>query len=430
MGNFIIMTKKEVFDYINSGIDKNGTLKREKCFKNHFPEIYQEYKHIKFSEEIEKMPFKQKIWHFLNGVYIVPVCKTCGNPVKFETQKGLWGYRTYCSGSCGLHNKETISKRLNTCLERYGSEYYTQTEQYKNNCEMKYGVDNFFKTDEFKEKSQKTNIEKYGKEYYSQTDEWEDKVKDTCLEKYGVEWSSKSEKSKLNSIKTCLEKYGKEHISQVNDIKQKIKQTIIQKYGKEYYSQTDEWKDKVKDTCLEKYGVESYSQTNEWKDRFIQTCIDRYGKENYSQTDGFKEKQYITKKRNSSFNSSSIEKQFDEFLKSLDIEYIYQYKSDVYPFSCDFYIPFLDLYIEIQGSWTHGYHPFDENNKEDVKKLSIWKEKSKTSDYYKHSILIWTERDIKKRNTAKENGLNYLEIFTDDLDECITIFEEYLNGLL
>jgi len=44
--------------------------------------------------------------------------------------------------------------------------------------------------------------------------------------------------------------------------------------------------------------------------------------------------------------------------------------------------------------------------------------------------LIWTERDIKKRNTAKENGLNYLEIFTDDLDECITIFEEYLNGLL
>ena len=474
MNNFIIMTKKEVFDYINSGIDKNGSLKKENGFKNHFPELYDEYLHASFPEPINSLPFKQKLWHFLNDVYTIPVCKTCGNPVTFETQKGLWGYRTYCSGSCGLHNKEIISKRLNTCLEKYGAEYYTQTEQYKRNCELKYGVNNFFKTDEFKKKAQETNIEKYGKDYYSQTDEWKDKVKDTCMIKYGVEWSSKSEESKLNSIKTCLEKYGKEHISQINEIKQKIKQTTIQKYGKEYYSQTNEWKDKVRSTCLEKYGVESYSQTNEWKDKFIQTCMNRYKKENYSQTneskykskqtclekygketysqtdewkekvrdtciekygvewismnDDFKEKQYNTKKQNNSFNSSSIEKQFDEFLKSLNIEYISQYKSNVYPYMCDFYIPFLDLYIEIQGSWTHGGHPFDENNKDDLDKLNLWNHKN--SKYYNNAIYTWTKRDIKKRNTAKENNLNYLEIFTDNLDECITVFEEYLNSLL
>ena len=72
---------------------------------------------------------------------------------------------------------------------------------------------------------------------------------------------------------------------------------------------------------------------------------------------------------------------------------------------------------------------FDENNKNDLNKLSIWKEKSKESDYYKQAIYTWTNLDVRKRNIAKENNLNYLEIFTDNLDECITVFEEYLSNI-
>ena len=487
------MTKKEVFDYINSGIDKNGSLKKEKCFSKHFPELYDEYLHTSFPEPINSLPFKQKLWHFLNDIYDIPVCKTCGNPVSFETKSGQWGYRTYCSGYCTMQDdyaknkiksttykhygvecsfqsdiiknkiKETIfanygvdnyaktkeyqDKIKRTNLEKYGAEYYSQTDECKekvrNTCLENYGVENYSQTDEYTNKIKKTNLERYGKEYYQQTEECKQRMKETCINNYGVDNYAKSDEFKERMIELNFEKYGVRSIFQsrhykdhIEEYKKKARETCIKLYGSPYYSQSsdyknhlDEIRDKTIQTSLEKYDKEYYSQTDEYKNRIKQTYIERYGVENYAQTDDFKEKQYITKKHNNSFNSSSIEKQFDEFLKSLKIEYVFQYKSNLYPYSCDFYIPFLDLYIEIQGNWTHGCHPFDSSNQEDLDKLSIWKEKSKTSDYYKQAIYTWTNLDVKKRNIAKENELNYLEIFSDELDKCISIFEHYLSNI-
>ena len=59
----------------------------------------------------------------------------------------------------------------------------------------------------------------------------------------------------------------------------------------------------------------------------------------------------------------------------------------------------LDLYIEIQGSWTHGKHAFNENNQDDIDKLNLWK--SKNTKFYDNAIYTWTELDVKKRNIAK-----------------------------
>ena len=51
------------------------------------------------------------------------------------------------------------------------------------------------------------------------------------------------------------------------------------------------------------------------------------------------------------------------------------------------------------------------NNKSDNDKLKKWKEKSQNSNFYKKAVEVWTIRDVKKRNTAKQNNLNYLEFF-------------------
>ena len=37
------MTKQEVFNFLNSGIDKSGYLKKEIGFKKKFPELYDEF---------------------------------------------------------------------------------------------------------------------------------------------------------------------------------------------------------------------------------------------------------------------------------------------------------------------------------------------------------------------------------------------------
>lgn len=102
-----------------------------------------------------------------------------------------------------------------------------------------------------------------------------------------------------------------------------------------------------------------------------------------------------------------------------------QHYDDQYPYSCDFFIPGLNLYIEIQGSWTHSKHPFNPDDKKDNEKLNYWK--SKDNEYYNNAIYTWTDLDVRKRQCAKDNHINYLEIFSNKIDDCINIFENYLT---
>ena len=102
-----------------------------------------------------------------------------------------------------------------------------------------------------------------------------------------------------------------------------------------------------------------------------------------------------------------------------------QHYDNQYPYSCDFFIPGLKLYIEIQGSWTHGKHPFNPGDKKDNEKLNYWK--SKDSEYYNNAIYTWTDLDVRKRVCARDNHLNYLEIFSNNIEDCITIFENCIT---
>ena len=81
-----------------------------------------------------------------------------------------------------------------------------------------------------------------------------------------------------------------------------------------------------------------------------------------------KRKSLPLRKRNGSWNVSKPEDRVYGFLTSKfgkeDVDR--QYRSSSYPFSCDFYIKSLDLYIECNFSWTHGGHWFDSNSKDDI----------------------------------------------------------------
>ena len=96
--------------------------------------------------------------------------------------------------------------------------------------------------------------------------------------------------------------------------------------------------------------------------------------------------QIETKRKNNSFH---ISKQEAEAYKVLVSKYgtenvLTQYESNVYPFRCDFYIKSLNLYIECNFTWTHGFHWFNPSDKNDVIKLELWK--SKHTKYYDNTI--------------------------------------------
>jgi hypothetical protein len=123
--------------------------------------------------------------------------------------------------------------------------------------------------------------------------------------------------------------------------------------------------------------------------------------------------------------SSRIEMSFYKYLidrfgfENVEPQY---FDKERYPFNCDFYLPEYDLFVEIQGSWTHGGHPFNPENTDDLNKLDLWR--SKNSRYYDNAIYTWTDLDMRKRDVAEENHINRLEIFSSDITETIRIFEK------
>ena len=66
---------------------------------------------------------------------------------------------------------------------------------------------------------------------------------------------------------------------------------------------------------------------------------------------------------------------------------------------------------------THGGHPFDSTNNDDLLLLEQWK--SKNTEFYNNAVIVWTVRDVLKRETAKKNNLNYIEVFTDNIEYLI-----------
>ena len=129
------------------------------------------------------------------------------------------------------------------------------------------------------------------------------------------------------------------------------------------------------------------------------------------------EKSYQTKKSNNSFNISKPEETYYEELCSRygRENILRQFKSDKYPFNCDFYIISEDLYIELNASWTHGPHPFDSTDPSDLKLKNLWEEKAKTSKYYRNALDVWTKRDVQKLQTLRNNKLNFHLIYRDSI---------------
>lgn len=277
------MTKLELYNYLNTVIDKSGSLKKENVFKNHYPDFYEEYCETEFPDEIKDLPFRQKLYHFLVDDYTIPVCVVCGKPVSFLTRRLQWGYNTFCSGSCAMQDEEIKKKMCESKLRNHGSSTYNNPEKRKKTLEQK--------------------------------------------------------------PKVVKEKPIKERV-----VKVKPEKVIVEKVKKEPTK-----KIKIPASQLIDFGVLLQEKYNETHDTF--------------------------------FELADIKDKFEVYLNVLGIHFKRQYKSNMYPFECSFYLTYWDMYVEMNGDET-------------------------------------------KRNVAHENHLNYVELNSDDLDKCIEMFEDYLKDML
>lgn len=198
---------------------------------------------------------------------------------------------------------------------------------------------------------------------------------------------------------TCLKRFGTTSPLANKEIWQKTRDHTIEKYGAAYN------KEKYNETLMKKYGVKWFTQHKKLKDSAASVKA--------------KEKCFETQKRNGTINKSKEEDKSYELLKEKFKNVERNYKCERYPFACDFYIPSLDLFIECQYSFFHHGRPYAGSSK-DLQDIELLKEKAnkrkqitgKAKTRYDSLIETWTIRDVKKRNIAKENKLNYIEFFT------------------
>lgn len=358
-------------------------LFREAYMEKHFPDF------VRFLKTKYPMisTYKEMVYLFIHGMDEPPTCPTCGKYKKYRNSPA--GYGIYCDRSC-VNNELKTLKTKQTKLDRYGDESFNNSEKARSTNLEKYGTECTINNPDIKKKAQKTNMERYGVDNPFKSKEIQQRIAEQNKSRSIAEKNIIREKVK----RTCLKRYGVENPMSSPEIQDKFKSTMIKKYGVEYAMLSDELNKKCSDSITQAHRLGKYN---------------------------------ITHRKNNTFSTSSIEEQFASYLDDNRVDYIRQYRGLKYPFDCDFYIPRYDLYIEIQGTWLHGKHPFDPDNDEDRAVVEYWD--SKQSRYYKSAIYTWTDLDPRKRKTAKDAKLNYLEIFSIDIDVVVTKYNDFINGL-
>ena len=342
-----------------------------------------------------------------------------------------------------------------TRKEKYGAEYTLASgsalrDAARETFAEHMADDEFLK--KLNEKKCATNMTLYGVPYVAQSPVFQAKTRAINLRRYGYINAMKSpsmrkrmsQGMKKNALiiaaksrKTCLEKYGVEYYGQTVEARKaqsermranldvfmpKSRASMLKRYGVKYSWESATLRSKAQATMRERYGSTCYVQSDEYKerldsimDKLRQTNMSRYGVPVYTQSDEYKQnvddiqsRIIATKRQNGVLNTSTVEKHvkgFDDFES--------QYNKDArYPYLCDFYDKNKDLFIEVNASWTHGYHWYDAEK--DAFICKKWAAKSKKSEYYANALEVFTKRDVEKRECARKNNLNYVTLWDSD----------------
>jgi hypothetical protein len=269
-----------------------------------------------------------------------------------------------------------------------------------------HGTDNPFKLDEYQEKAAQTREDRYGARYTLAegsvfADEARKKAKTTrySRERYTrVLTSDEIAQRSARAVKTSRSRYGVDHSSQTPDARAAQRQRAEQ-YGKQ-------WAEKARQTSIERYGFPSWTMREESRREISKRMSSAR----------VQQRSLATKKRNATLATFSSEDALHELLveyaDQLGMTVVRQYRDEErYPFAVDFYIPERDLFIELNGSWSHGGHWHESDREMDQKTVQTWRKKGKKSQYYLNALGTWTERDVRKREAARDAQLNYVTLW-------------------
>lgn len=308
-----------------------------------------------------------------------------------------------------------------------------------------YGTDNPFKLDDFQEKAAQTREERYGARYTlaegsvfaeearkkgqeslepirrakrertlaRKKREREERQRERALYGYHRRCLTEEEKIVANErrIATSQSRYGVDHPSQRASFRQLASQYMSDPENQRRI------RARTVATNQERYGVAYFTQLPEHRQE-----------QSRRMSDPSHQRRILSAKRENGTLATSAP---EDALYELLVEYVNQHGMTVvrqyrdekrYPFAVDFYIPERDLFIELNGSWSHGGHWCESDREMDQKTVQTWLKKGKKSKYYRVALETWTKRDVCKREAARQAELNYVTLW-DGLE---SLFDAHL----
>lgn len=246
------------------------------------------------------------------------------------------------------------------------------------------------------------------------------KTKEQIKESRKQFWKNSSEEYKKNRSENIKKAFTNMSIEKKNKMRNNLKNTLaketkeqkekrIKAFKKTWYNRTEEEKKVRSKKLSDAHHSLTEEQLKIKVEKFRKSFSETWSKKSEKEKRFYIEQMQETKRRKGNLNTSKQEdKVFDLLNSKYPNQVIRQYKTEEYPFYCDFYLPFKNLYIEANFSWTHGPHAFDNSSIEDLKILEEWKIKSKNSKFFQAAIETWTKRGPLKLSFVKQNNLNFI----------------------
>lgn len=381
-----------------------------------------------------------KCYWILNGLLDFPQCKHCKKSLIGKNVKLNFGYRTYCSTSCEVNDNKVLANNLRKRWKKFHQQNIAFTKHefekrdyrllvfqmlsYMNyHNQIEWLIEN--RTDSCIKMISSKNF-KYLKDFILNETKFLNNYHPSfgerifCTSKHISSIDNTMLRCKTcNKIligKPCSLKNGYQEycstkcIAQNQDLIKQKQKTSLKKYG------TVAWN--VREVNINVLTEEQKANRQLVWDKHAYYMEKTYGIKNYGcshkhscTSSIFSFNIYNSNAKHQLRQTSKTENRCFYMLLMLYPYLIRQFKSNKYPFKCDFYDPVSDTYIEFNGTWAHGYHFFNSKDENDVKTALQWKNSIHTT--YQSAYRTWTYYDIKKRKCAEENNLKYIVFWTE-----------------
>lgn len=254
-------------------------------------------------------------------------------------------------------------------MDRYGKDSFTQTGRYITETKLtkkeRYGDENYVNI----EKQRATNLEKFGSKSYMGTEEFMKKSKDTMKDLYGGEHPLQCPEIKEKWHKTCQKRYDAPSPLDSEVCRSMALETKMERYGNPNYNN----REKFRDTCQERFGADNPFKSEELREKAKMTCLERSGVTHHMKdpetfdrimASGLRVRRYpqdtgLTYQ--GTYELDFLDRYHGRFeiLNGVPVEY--EFGGGAHTYYPDFYVPVLNLVVEVKSShWMKEHRSVNE----------------------------------------------------------------------